>query len=387
MRIHRITRFLFSYIFVGIVVAAAVVWLAPQVLENSRPVVRVDQSQPAPTTNQTAAAQPFSYADALDAVIPAVVNIYTATRSPDPRNAFFDDPLFNELFGDSPAASEPTLDTSLGSGVIASDAGHVLTNHHVIRGAEEIQVLLADGRSAPAEIVGTDPESDLAVLQVDLPNLPHIALANSQDLRVGDVVFAIGNPFGVGQTATQGIVSALGRSELGLTTFENFIQTDAAINPGNSGGALVNARGEVIGVNTAIFSQSGGSMGIGFAIPAELAGEVLTGIIENGRVIRGWIGVRIQNTVDPERGVLVAGVLPGGPADQAGLRPGDVINSLDNQPVGDVRMLLNAVTAQAPGNRIRLSGQRVGQMRNWSIAIAERPTNLREGGPQSPPIR
>ena len=386
MALQRFTRFVISYTLVGIVVAIAVVWLAPELLERQRPVVRVDESPRTTPDAERPPNQPFTYADAVEAAAPSVVNIYTATRTPDPRNAFLEAPALDDLFGGLAPTEHPDLDTSLGSGVLISDAGHLLTNHHVIRGAARIQVMLADGRTAPASLVGTDPESDLAVLQVEGNDLPHITLADSAGSRVGDVVFAIGNPFGVGQTVTQGIVSAVGRSELGLTTFENFIQTDAAINPGNSGGALVNARGEVIGINTAIFSQSGGSMGIGFAIPADLARAVFTDIIENGRVIRGWIGLQVIPAPDGA-GVRVAGVLPGGPADNAGLRAGDTIQSVDEQPIRTVRDLLNRITERRPETRIVLGGEREGESRDWPVRVAERPTDLGGEAPQQPPAR
>ncbi len=372
MAIRRFIRFLLSYALVGLIVALAIVWIAPESLQQQRSV-DIEREYP------------FSYADAVARAAPSVVNIYTATRTPDPRNAFLDPPLFNDLFGDSSSPTNARLDTSLGSGVLVSDAGHLLTNHHVIRGAEQIQVMLADGSTAPATVVGTDPESDLAVLQVAIVNPPHVRLAPSTSLQVGDVVFAIGNPFGVGQTVTQGIISALGRSELGLATFENFIQTDAAINPGNSGGALVNARGEVIGINTAIFSQSGGSMGIGFAIPGDLARAVLTDIIDYGRVIRGWIGAQV--IASPAGGILVGDILPGSPADQAGLLAGDVIDRVDQQAIASVRELLDRITREDPGSQVQLQGRRNGQPANWTVNIAERPTNLGASAPQRPPIR
>lgn len=391
MRLNRFTRFVISYMLVGFIVALAVVWFAPGLLEQTRPLVEIEQNPnataPLAAKGNARANEPVTYADAIDQAAPAIVNIYTATRSPDPRNVLFNDPLFDELFDGAAASGEAPLDTALGSGVLVSKTGLLLTNNHVIEGAEQIQIMLADGRTASAELVGNDPESDLAVLQTDLRPLPHVTLGASDGLRVGDVVFAIGNPFGVGQTVTQGIISALGRSELGLNTFENFIQTDAAINPGNSGGALINARGEVIGVNTAIFSQSGGAMGIGFAIPARLAQEVLTGIIENGRVIRGWIGVQIQAASEIQTGVVVAGVLPGGPADEAGLRTGDIIKTLDNEPVESVQSLLSQVTKQPPGGEVTLTGTRDGEPSRWRVRVAERPTNLGQSGPQSPPTR
>ncbi|TVO62351.1 trypsin-like serine protease [Spiribacter vilamensis] len=383
----RFTRFIISYTLVGVIVAITVVWLAPELLENRTPTAG-DNSNPAaqqPVSRQPNE-QPFTYADAVDAAAPSVVNIYTATRDPDPRNVFLDSPALDELLGGMTPTEDAQLDTSLGSGLLVDGRGHLLTNHHVIRGAERIQVMLADGRSAPASVIGTDPESDLAVLQVNADNLPHVALAGSRQNRVGDVVFAIGNPFGVGQTVTQGIVSALGRSELGLTTFENFIQTDAAINPGNSGGALINARGEVIGINTAIFSETGNSTGIGFAIPADLAQAVLTDIVEEGRVIRGWIGARILP--NPGRsGLRIAAVLPGGPADEANLQTGDVVETADGQSVQTVRELLNWITRQSPGSEVILSGRRDGEPRRWQVAISERPTDLTGGAPERPPQR
>lgn len=363
MTTRSFIRFVLSYALVGTVVAITIVWFAPQLLERAQ-----DSDN----------AEPRSYADAVALAAPSVVNIYTATRSRDPRNAISDDPALDEFFRGGPLFNDPRLNTSLGSGVILSDEGHILTNYHVVTEAEQIQVLLADGRDAAANLVGTDPESDLAVLKIELTNLPNASLSTSTQLRVGDVVFAIGNPFGVGQTVTQGIISATGRSQLGLTTFENFIQTDAAINPGNSGGALVNTNGEIIGINTAIFSQSGGSMGIGFAIPADLAANVLEGIVEDGRVVRGWIGVQIQDVLNPTIGVLVAGVMPQGPADKAGLAADDLITHLDAQRIEDVNDLLNRVAAKTPGSKLVLSGLRDGTMLEWEITIGERPTQLQQ---------
>lgn len=386
MAFKRFTRFIVSYILVGVVVAITVVWLAPELLDNRGATAPGNNESVAQPADRQTTEQPFSYADAVEAAAPSVVNIYTATRNPDPRNVFLDSPALDELLGGMTPTEDARLDTSLGSGLLIDDRGHLLTNHHVIRGAARIQVMLADGRSAPAEVIGTDPESDLAVLRVDADDLPHVALADTRQNRVGDVVFAIGNPFGVGQTVTQGIISALGRSELGLTTFENFIQTDAAINPGNSGGALINARGEVIGINTAIFSETGSATGIGFAIPADLAQAVLTDIVEKGRVIRGWIGARILP--NPGRsGLRIAAVLPGGPADQAGLQTDDIIETADGESVRTVRELLNWITEQSPGSEVVLSGRRDGESRRWQVAITERPTDLTGGAPERPPQR
>lgn len=319
--------------------------------------------------------------------MPAVVNIYTSTRAADPRNVLLDTPLFRELFDDPLADDSEALETSLGSGVIASDAGHVLTSHHVVEGARQIQVMLSDNRTTGAEIVGTDPESDLAVLKLDLPNLAHVSLASSERNRVGDVVLAIGNPFGVGQTVTKGIISALGRSELGLATFENFIQTDAAINPGSSGGALVDATGAVIGINTAVFSRDGNSTGIGFAVPAPLANAVLQDIIEHGRVIRGWIGVQVQEPSGEASAVEIVGVLRSGPAARAGLQAGDVIVALENQPLVGVSGLLDQISSMEPGSSVTLVGERDGEPREWTVEVTERPSDLARQRPESPPLR
>ncbi|WP_415838048.1 S1C family serine protease, partial [Polaromonas hydrogenivorans] len=250
----------------------------------------------------------------------------------------------------------------LGSGVIVSGSGYILTNNHVVEGADDIEVVLNDTRKAKAKVIGTDPDTDLAIVKIELDKLPVIVLGNSDALQVGDPVLAIGNPFGVGQTVTGGIVSALGRNQLGINTFENFIQTDAAINPGNSGGALVDVNGNLLGINTAIYSRSGGSMGIGFAIPVSTAKQVLEGIVKDGQVTRGWIGVEPQELnaelveafkLKPEAakagGVIITGVLQNGPAAQGGIRPGDVITAVNGQPVGNVSQLLTAVAALKPG--------------------------------------
>ncbi len=377
----RVLRFILSYVIVGAVAAALVIVFAPELLERERPVVAV---QEAPTRTAAAADKgPVSYAAAVEAAAPAVVNIYSSKRVVQHLNPFYNDPFFRRFFGDAPPGpSRERVETSLGSGVIVSDAGYVLTNDHVIRGADEVEVMLADGRRAKAEVIGNDSGSDLAVLRVDLDKLPVIVMGNSSDVRVGDVVMAIGNPFGVGQTVTQGIVSATERSQLGLTAFENFIQTDAAINPGNSGGALINAYGELIGINTAIFSQTGGSHGIGFAIPAHLAQAVLEDILEHGRVVRGWIGIEVQQ-LTPQlaesfglgdiRGVIVAGILRGGPAHRAGLQPGDIILSIDGEAVEAPADLLRAISSRKPGSTLNISGWRNGKEIDTEVVVIERP--------------
>jgi Do/DeqQ family serine protease len=323
-----------------------------------------------------------SYADAVARATPAVVNIYTAKRVTQRADPFFDDPQLRRFFGGATGRPRQQVQTSLGSGVIVSAQGYVLTNNHVIEGADEIQVMLADGRSVQAQLVGSDPESDLAVLRIALDALPTITLGDSQHLRVGDVVLAIGNPFGVGQTVTHGIVSATGRNRLGINTFEDFIQTDAAINPGNSGGALISPDGTLIGINTAIFSRSGGSQGIGFAIPVSLAQGVMQQIIEHGSVVRGWLGIETQD-LTPElaqslgmpagRGVVVAGVLRDSPAHQAGLSPGDVITRIDEAPVTDAGSALKLIAAHAPGSRIHLQGLRAGVEFSFDGEVGIRP--------------
>jgi len=280
---------------------------------------------------------------------------------------------------------QPQRRSGLGSGVIVSADGYILTNNHVVEAADEIEVATQDGRKLKARVVGSDPDSDLAVVRVDLGTgnkLPAVTFAPAESLRVGDVVLAIGNPFGVGQTVTHGIVSALGRSHLGINTFENFIQTDAAINPGNSGGALVDSNGHLVGINTAIFSQSGGSMGIGFAIPVSLAKSVMEQIIRTGTVTRGWVGVEVQEITEElaesfklpnTQGALIAGVVRGSPADRAGIRPGDILLSVAGKPVGDAQSMIELISAQTPGQQTQIKIRRAGKEADLTVAIAKRP--------------
>jgi Do/DeqQ family serine protease len=318
---------------------------------------------------------------AVQRATPSVVNIFTSKEIRTPRHPLLNDPIFRRFFGDQ-LPDEAQRASSLGSGVIVSSSGYVLTNHHVVEAADEIEVALADGKRLLAKVVGNDPETDLAVLHLDAENLPAIGFGSSDALRVGDVVLAIGNPFGVGQTVTSGIISALGRTGLGINTFENFIQTDAAINPGNSGGALVDAAGNLIGINTAIFSRSGGSMGIGFAIPVSTAKMVLEQIVRSGSVTRGWIGVEVQEITPPvaesfklggTRGALIAGVLRGGPADKAGIKPGDVLLEVQGKPVADPAAMLNLVAALAPGSAATMKVKRQGQDMDASVTVGRRP--------------
>ncbi len=324
-------------------------WLNRPALGNAVSLIEAPVSGdplPAPAAGSFAAAAKVASA--------AVVSINTSKAAA--RNPNMDDPWFRFFFGDQGGSTEPQV--GLGSGVIVSPNGYILTNNHVVEGADDIEVILNDTRKAKAKIIGTDPETDLAILKIELDKLPIIVLGSSDTLQVGDPVLAIGNPFGVGQTVTSGIVSALGRNQLGINTFENFIQTDAAINPGNSGGALVDTQGRLLGINTAIYSRSGGSMGIGFAIPVSTARQVLESIVKDGQVTRGWIGVEPQDLV-PElaetfgikarSGVIITGVLQNGPAAQAGILPGDVITEVGGKPVRTTTELLSAVAALKPG--------------------------------------
>ncbi len=324
---------------------------------------------------------PGSFHEAVKKSMPAVVNIFTSKNGN--RNKKKDksqEPQFR-FFGEQDP-NQDGFNPNLGSGVIVSSQGLILTNQHVIDGADEIEVALADGRKTKATLIGSDPDTDLAVLKVQISNLPAaITFGKVESVKVGDVVLAIGNPFGVGQTVTSGIVSALGRDHLGINTFENFIQTDAAINPGNSGGALVDTRGHLIGINTAIFSRSGGSMGIGFAIPVSTAKEVMESIIQNGSVIRGWIGVEPMNITSEmadtlkikKEGVLINGTLRGGPADKAGVKPGDVLKSIDGQAIRDITQLLNKISAIQPGNKVKATVSRKEKEIELEIQVGKRP--------------
>ena len=316
---------------------------------------------------------------AAEVAMPSVVNIFTSKEVRAPSHPFMDDPFFQRFFGDR---FGPRTERSLGSGVIVSPEGYILTNHHVVEAASEIQVALMDGRNAEARIIGSDPESDLAVLKIDLDELPSITFGESEKARVGDIVLAIGNPFGVGQTMTMGIIGALGRSQVGINTFENFIQTDAAINPGNSGGALTDTSGNLIGINTAIYSRSGGSLGIGFAIPVDAAKQIMQQIIETGGVVRGWLGVSMQD-LTPELaesfglkkagGALIAGVLKNGPADDAGIKPGDVLVAVNGKLVFNSSEMLNMVASLAPGKSAALTILRNGGQQDIQVRIGKRP--------------
>ena len=352
-----------------------VITLKPQWIGRAAPTtgaVALIEAAPSQVSNTPAG----SFRAAAQRASAAVVSINTSKAAQ--RNPNANDPWFRFFFGEQ--GIEPQ--TGLGSGVIVSPSGYILTNNHVVEGADEIEVVLNDSRSTRAKIIGTDPDTDLAILKIELDKLPVIVLGNSDNAQVGDQVLAIGNPFGVGQTVTSGIVSALGRNQLGINTFENFIQTDAAINPGNSGGALVDTNGNLLGINTAIYSRSGGNMGIGFAIPVSTAKLVLEGIVKDGQITRGWIGVE-PNDLSPElaetfdvkarQGVIITGVLQNGPAAQAGIRPGDVIVKITNQPVTDVANLLALVASLKPGVPARFSVERKNQPLDLDVTPGVRP--------------
>ncbi len=358
--------------------------LKPEWLRGGGPasvVAILEAPGPGPTD---AGPPPGSYSEAARRSMPAVVHIFTSKDVKSSRHPLLDDPVFRHFFGDRLEDAPRQRSSGLGSGVIVSPDGYVLTNNHVIEAADEIEVALNDGRKFPAKLVGRDPETDLAVLKLQgNGQLPAITFASRDALQVGDVVLAIGNPFGVGQTVTMGIVSALGRSHLGINTFENYIQTDAAINPGNSGGALVDSGGNLVGINTAIYSRSGGSLGIGFAIPVSIARNVLEQIVATGEVTRGWVGVEIQE-VTPELaesfglpeagGALIAGVLRDSPAERAGIRPGDVLIRVEDKVVRDPKSMLETVAELRPGHNAVFRVRRAASELDLTVEIGRRPT-------------
>jgi serine protease DegQ len=352
------------------------------------------QQAPRPPGGPVAAGE--SFAPAAQKVTPSVVNIFTQQKVRTPAHPALQDPIFRYFFGDRLDA-RPREVSNLGSGVIVSPNGYILTNQHVVEAADEIQVALANGQTTtlPAKVVGSDPETDLAVLKIDADNLPAITFAQADSLKVGDWVLAVGNPFGVGQTVTAGIVSALGRTHLGINTFENFIQTDAAINPGNSGGALVDSAGNLVGVNSAIYSRTGGSQGIGFAIPVSIARQVMEQIVQSGSVTRGWVGIEVQD-LTPElaesfnlknaEGALIAGVLKGGPADAGGIRPGDILLSVNDNKVSDSASLLNLIAELKPGMSARLTVARKQQTLALNVRVGRRPMQRAPAPPLEPEL-
>ncbi|MBS1159226.1 MAG: Peptidase and chymotrypsin/Hap:PDZ/DHR/GLGF [Proteobacteria bacterium] len=363
---------------IAIALLFVVTTLKPEWLPQHQSIIALRE---APTANDEASRAPGSYRDAARAALPAVVHIYTTQEIKTQRHPLFDDPIFRHFFGDRPEG-QPQRNSGLGSGVIVSANGYILTNFHVVDAADDIQVSLNDGRTFKAKVIGSDPESDLAILQIKADKLPSITFGQMDNLQVGDVVLAIGNPFGVGQTVTMGIVSALGRSHLGINTFENFIQTDAAINPGNSGGALVDTHGNLVGINTAIYSRTGGSLGIGFAIPVSSIKSIMEQIIQNGTVTRGWIGVEAQEItaelaesfgLPDTEGALIAGVVRGSPADSAGIRPGDVLLAVNASPVKDPQVMLDLIAALKPDERAAFRLRRDKTIFEAQVKIGKRP--------------
>lgn len=347
---------------IGLALLFIINTLKPGLLPNAARNGVVTLYENLPGSNSSISSASFS--SAAKKVMPAVVNIFTTSDMKNSNNAFMDDPRFRFFFGDQFEDNSPQQTSSLGSGVLVSHDGYILTNHHVVEAADQIEVALADGRKAKGHIIGSDPETDLAVIKIELDkNLPAITFGQSDEAQVGDIVLAVGNPFAVGQTVTMGIVSAVKRNHLGLNAFENFIQTDAAINPGNSGGALVDINGNLIGINSAIYSPNGGSLGIGFAIPVSTAKKVMEQIILTGSVTRGWIGVAVQEFT-PElaesfklgkvQGVLISEVVRGGPADKAKVKAGDILVSVDNKQLVDSSSMLETIATLQPGKMVAL---------------------------------
>jgi len=369
---------------VGLLAALALILFFPHLIgwQNIQPVTtEVDVRENKQPSFNGLGSGPVSYSQAVKLAAPAVVNIFTTKTVEQKIHPIFEDPFFRQFFGKN-VPRRQRMQSSLGSGVIIGEQGYVLTNNHVIADADEIIVAVQDGKESFAKVVGSDPETDLAVLKINRMDLPTITLdSNDTTAEVGDVVLAIGNPFGVGQTVTMGIISATGRNELGLTTFEDFIQTDAAINPGNSGGALIDARGNLVGINTAIFSKSGGSQGIGFAIPVALARTIMNDIITHGEVIRGWLGVEVQPlTIEQAAAlgvtnldaILITGIYKDGPAHLAGLEPGDVILEIDGVEVQSARTAMTQITASVPGQIIKIGALQKGTLAQLDTTITKR---------------
>ncbi len=367
MQIKQSLSFIFKSILVGLAAAFVIITIQPELMEYNNNSFNVNR---------------LSYKDAVEVAAPAVVNIYASKVFQQRINPLFQDPIFQRFFGRAEPSPNKRRDSNLGSGVIINSQGYILTNAHVIQEKDEILVTLYDGRQAIAKVIGIDNDTDLAVLHVEIEDLYSIAMGDSDLLQVGDIVLAIGNPFDFGQTVTQGIVSAKGRKRMGITTFEDFIQTDADINPGNSGGALINVNGQLIGINTAIISNTGGSQGIGLATPINLAIDVMQQLIKDGRVVRGWLGIEAQmlspNTIREldlkSGGVLVAAVLNNGPADKAGIIPGDIIITVGGQSVNGPLQAIQMISRLAPGSAINLHIMRGWEQITLQAEVAERPS-------------
>lgn len=389
MRISRLTKHLGWPVVSGLLLGACIIlWM------NSGPTGTTDNADRGFTIGNLGNGThgwggPVSYADAVENAAPAVVNIYTRTQLKHRRHPLLDDPLFRHFFNNSDLPQQERMQSALGSGVIISPEGYVLTNNHVIEGADEILVLLQDGREAQATLIGTDPESDLAVLKIPLNDLTSIKVGNPANANIGDVVLAIGNPFGVGQTVTQGIISATGRYGLGINTYENYIQTDAAINPGNSGGALVDAHGNLLGINTAILDKTGFSVGIGFAIPADTAVKVMQDLVSYGQVVRGWLGIEAQQmtpelaqsfNLNSPTGVIITAIYNNSPAYKAGLLPGDIILRMNNVTVSDGRLSMMQVAQGQPGDKIEIEVLRNGKRVTVNGVLGVKPPSTRNRG-------
>ena len=384
MRLIKVAGFLFQFGLIGL--ALAIIYLFTVTDKSKEEILAFLSSSDQPVQQIAAdgsSTAAFSYARAVASSASSVVTIYTSKTVREKPHPLLEDPVFSQFFGDQLKRRQRShSETNLGSGVIISSEGYILTNQHVIDGADEILISLSDGRGSQAVVIGEDKDTDIAILQIPMSGLTGIKIADSRSLRVGDVVLAIGNPLNVGQTVTMGIVSATGRNRIGLNTFENFIQTDAAINPGNSGGALVNARGELVGINTAIFSQTVGAQGIGFAIPISLALEIMQQIIEFGEVTRGWLGVEgteitartAMATGNPGiKGALIVGVFINSPADMAGIRAGDIVVAVNGEPVLGIRDLLDQITLHKPGEEIQVTIYRGPQKLTLDMKIVQRP--------------
>ena len=369
-------------ILLGLIIALLIILIKPELFPQLSPrAIKAGTSsvQAQPTSISPQNSGQVSYSAAVQKAAPAVVNIFTQRIVKQQQHPLLNNPFLRRFFNNQP---NERMQSSLGSGVIMNEAGYILTNHHVIAGATEIRVSMHDGRDVPATLIGSDAEVDLAVLKINLMDLPYIRIAEQGPIHIGDVVLAIGNPFGVGQTVTMGIVSALGRNQLGLNTYEDYIQTDAAINPGNSGGALINAYGELVGINSAIYSKSGGSQGIGFAIPANSAAQVLADITQFGQTIRGWMGIEVQEATPALltsislptalEGLIVTGLALNGPAQQSGLMIGDIITSLNDKPSANAKTAMNQIAALRPGENISIEFMRSGRLQSTVVIAGKR---------------
>jgi len=384
MKLFKAAAFLFQFGLIGL--GVAVVYILSQSNRNHNEIFDFLSGKATPVhelVNSSAPKPVFSYADAVASSSPSVVTIYTSKQTRNKNHPLLNDPQFKQLFGDQLKRRDRShTEINLGSGVIIGSEGHIITNQHVIDGADEILISLPDGRGSKAVLIGEDRDTDIAILQTPISGLTGIKIAEKMEPSVGDVVLAIGNPLNVGQTVTLGIISATGRNRVGLNTFENFIQTDAAINPGNSGGALVNANGELIGINTAIFSQSSGATGIGFAIPASIALDIMQEILEYGKITRGWMGVEgteitaraAMATGNPNiKGALIVGVFIDSPADKAGIQTGDVMVAIDGKAVTGVRDLLEKTSLHRPGDTLQVSVFRGPKQLTVTLHATERP--------------